>query len=548
MSFDDQIARWGVPPEPIKLKAGMVAFLNERVGKLHPSPQAGRTNVEVPDSRISEGVLSEFQSALSAESVTTDADARLAHSGGFSYLDIVARRGVEPKVADAVIFPTSKEDVVKLLALAEQYRLAVVPFGGGTSVVGGVRADAEVSENSDGFNGILAVAFDKFADLVGINDVDMTVTVQPGMTGPALERLLNPRGLTLGHFPQSWERASIGGYAATRSSGQASSGYGRSNEMIESLTVVTPRGEFDLGIAPGTAAGPDLRQVFIGSEGAFGFITSITLRIRRLPEVTRYEGIMFPTYESALAAFRELKQAQVKTAVLRLSDPQETATNLTMAVEGRTATALNKYLEVRKVAGGCLAIVSWEGTSAQVKADRSQTWTVFKKHRGVSLGRKVGDGWEHARYSGPYLRDVLMDQGLLVETLETATRWSNMENLRNRVYQALTDSLRAGNPDAPGPHIMSHLSHVYDTGGSLYVTVVAEVEADDPVGQWERAKQAACQAIVEAGATITHHHAVGRDHAPFLAEEIGESGVELLRSIKAQVDPAGIMNPGVLVS
>lgn len=548
MSFDDQIARWGVPPEPITLKSGMVRFLNERVGKLNPSPQAGRANVEVPDSRIPDNLLGEFRSALGTESVTTDVDARLAHSGGFSYLDIVARRGEHPTVADAVIFPTSQADVVKLLALAEQHRLAVVPFGGGTSVVGGVRADADVTEDSGGFNGILSVAFDKFADLVAINDVDMTVTVQPGMTGPALERLLNPRGLTLGHFPQSWERASIGGYAATRSSGQASSGYGRSNDMIESLTVVTPRGEFDLGVAPGTAAGPDLRQIFIGSEGAFGFITSVTLRIRHLPETTRYEGVMFPTYESALAAFRELKQAQVKTAVLRLSDPQETATNLTMAVEGKTAAALNKYLEVRKVAGGCLAIVSWEGTPAQVKADRSQTWTVFKKHKGVSLGRKVGDGWEHSRYAGPYLRDVLMDQGFLVETLETATRWSNMENLRNRVYQALTDSLRAGNPAAPGPHIMSHLSHVYDTGGSLYVTVVAEVEADDPVGQWERAKQAACQAIVDAGATITHHHAVGRDHAPFLAAEIGESGVELLRNIKAQVDPAGIMNPGVLVS
>lgn len=548
MSFDDQIARWGVPPEPIKLKEGMVAFLNERVGKLKPSPQAGRAKVEVPDSRISAEVLDEFRSALSPESVTTDPDARLAHSGGFSYLDIVARRGEHPTVADVVIYPTSDQDVVALLALAEKHRLAVVPFGGGTSVVGGVRADAEVSDGPEGFNGILAVAFDKFADLVGINEIDMTVTVQPGMTGPALERLLNPRGLTLGHFPQSWERASIGGYAATRSSGQASSGYGRSNEMIESLTVVTPRGEFHLGVAPGTAAGPDLRQVFIGSEGAFGFITSITLRIRRLPEATRYEGIMFPTYESALAAFRELKQAQVKTAVLRLSDPQETATNLAMAVEGKAAAALNKYLELRKVVGGCLAIVSWEGTPAQIKADRSQTWKVFKKHKGVSLGRKVGDGWEHARYSGPYLRDVLMDNGLLVETLETATRWSNMENLRDRVYKALSDSLKAGNPDAPGPHIMSHLSHVYDTGGSLYVTVVAEVETDDPVGQWERAKQAACQAIVDAGATITHHHAVGRDHAPFLSAEIGETGVELLRSIKAQVDPAGIMNPGVLVS
>lgn len=558
MSYDDQFARWGVPPEPVVLKPAMIDFLNERVGKLTKTPQAGRAKVAVPETRISAEVLGQLRSALdgdsdASESVSTDPDARLAHSGGFSYLDIVARRGEHPKVADAVIYPKSKQDVIALLAVAEQHRLAVVPFGGGTSVVGGVRADAAVSGSeiaqgdaaTSGFTGVLAVAFDKFADLVGVNETDMTVTVQPGMTGPALERLLGPRGYTLGHFPQSWERASIGGYAATRSSGQASSGYGRSNDMIESLTVVTPRGEFHLGVAPGTAAGPDLRQVFIGSEGAFGFITSITLRVRKKPAETRYEGVMFGDYEGALAVFRELRQSQVKTAVLRLSDPEETATNLAMAVEGKTATALNKYLELRKVAGGCLAIISWEGTAAQVKADRSQTWTILKRHKAVSLGRKVGEGWEHARFSGPYLRDTLMDQGLLVETLETATRWSNLANLRGRVYEALSESLGTG---GPGPHIMSHLSHVYETGGSLYVTVVAELDQEDPYGQWQRAKQAASDAIVAAGATITHHHAVGRDHAPFLAAEIGDSGVALLRGIKAQLDPAGIMNPGVLVS
>lgn len=543
MSFDDQVARWGIPPEPIELKPSMIQFLNERVGSLSPTPQSGRASISIPESRISPAVLDELRAVLTAADVAVDADTRLAHSGGFSYLDIVARRGDHPKVADVVVFPHSEEQVAQLLEIAEQHRLAVVPFGGGTSVVGGVRAEADIAA----FTGILAVAFDRFAELIEVNETDMTVRVEPGITGPTLERLLAPRGFTLGHFPQSWERASIGGYAATRSSGQSSSGYGRSNDMIESITVVTPRGRFQLGIAPGTAAGPDLRQVFIGSEGAFGFITEITLRIRRQPKATRYEGIMFPDYESALAAFRGLRQSQVKTAVLRLSDPQETATNLAMAITGKKAAALAKYLEVRKVAGGCLAIVSWEGTTGQVKADRHQTWSIFKKFGAVSLGRKVGDGWEHSRYSGPYLRDVLMDQGLLVETLETATRWSNMTNLRNQVYRALTDSLRAGASGGPGPHIMSHLSHVYETGGSLYVTVVAELDQDDPYGQWQRAKQAACEAIVTAGGTITHHHAVGRDHAPFLAAEIGDTGVELLRSIKAQLDPAGIMNPGVLV-
>lgn len=541
MSFDEELARWGVPPEPVVLKPTMIDFLLERVGPLRETPQYGRVNLELEESRLSFEVLAKLAESVGGDdAVTVDPDARLAHSGGFSYLDIVERRGESPAIVDAVVSPANSEHVASLLAQAEELNLAVVPFGGGTSVVGGVRADAP------DFDGVVAVAFDRMASVTDLNKTDMTVTVGPGMTGPDLEEFLNPQGLTLGHFPQSWERASIGGYAATRSSGQASSGYGRSNDMIESLSVVTPTGTFNLGVAPGTAAGPDLRQVFIGSEGAFGLITSITLRLRQMPEDTRYEGVMFPDYESALSAFRAIKLKGIRPAVMRLSDPEETLTNLTMAVDGKSAFVLNKYLDLRNASTGkgCLAIFSWEGSSSQVTSERHQTWRVIREYKGVSLGRKVGNGWQHSRFAGPFLRDSLMDNGYLVETLETATRWSKLPELRERVFEALRESLSDG---GRGPHIMSHLSHVYDTGGSLYITVVARRDLEDPFSQWERAKQAACEAIVDVGATITHHHAVGRDHAPYLAAEIGDNGVDLLCELKAKLDPKGIMNPGVLV-
>ncbi len=537
-SYDDTTTRWGVPDKPIEVSQRALDYLNDCVGPAEPTPQVLRAEVTVTASRLDDATQSALRTVVGQDGVTTDDTLRITHAGGFSYLDLIERRDGHPHLVDAVVYPSDAAAVKELLHLCGEQDLAAVPFGGGTSVVGGVRPE-------DGrHRGVIAIAFDRMAALHEVDDVNMTVTVGPGMTGPTLERLLKTRGMTLGHFPQSWERASIGGYVATRSAGQSSAGYGRSNDMVESLRVVAPRGEFALGRAPGSAAGPDLRQLFIGSEGILGIITEVTLRIRRVPAVTRYEGVMFPTYEAGLDAFRELLARRATADLMRLSDPEETLTNLTMAAEGAKATALNTYLKARRVAGGSLAIFGWEGTRTQVGSRRDETWRVLRSFGAVSLGAQVGKGWEHSRFSGPYLRDRLLDEGYLVETLETATGWRELPALRQRISEAITGSLGDA---GPGPLVMSHLSHVYETGGSLYVTILARRDHADPVGQWKAAKAAACNAIVEAGATITHHHAVGRDHAPWMEAEIGRSGVELLRALKAHLDPEGILNPGALL-
>ena len=536
--YDEVTARWGNPDKPVTLSEGATAFLTERVGAPKPTKAVPRVDIVVPPSGLDDQARARLIEVVGPEGVSLDEDTRLSHGGGFSYLDLVERRGTSPHVPDAVVFPTSHDAVQQLIAACGQLNLAIVPFGGGTSVVGGVRPERGPHA------GVIAVSFENMADVIGIDDIDMTVTVGPGITGPTLERLLGVRGLTLGHFPQSWERATIGGYVATRSSGQASAGYGRSDEMVEKLRVATPKGEFRLGRAPGSAAGPDLRQLFIGSEGILGIITEVTMRVRRQPRDKRYEGVMFPTYEDGLRAFREMVSRRATAELMRLSDPEETLTNLTMAAEGLKTTALARYLKLRKVSGGSLAIFGWEGNRTQIGSRRDESWRVLRANGAVSLGKQVGNGWEHSRFSGPYLRDTLLDNGYLVETLETATGWRELPELRKAVTKSLKDSL-AG--DGPGPWVMSHLSHVYDTGGSLYVTVVAARDATDPVGQWQAAKAAACEAIVAQGATITHHHAVGRDHAPYLAAEIGENGVELLRAIKTYLDPDDTLNPGALL-
>lgn len=536
-NYDNDVAAWGTPPEPIDISPEARQFLINEIGVAHPAPAAGRAAIEVAASRLS----SEAAMALSATGarVSIDDDARLACGTGFAYLDLLARRGTHPPTSDAVVSPATAEQIRWILRIAAEQNLAVVPFGGGTSVVGGVRAETGPHA------AVIALRFDQLADLINVDEYDMTVTVGPGMTGPVLERMLGARGLTVGHYPQSWERASIGGYAATRSAGQASSGYGRSNEMIESLTVITPRGDFVLGRAPGSAAGPDLRQLFIGSEGTFGVISEIKLRIRHQPSHSRYEGVMFRDYATALECFRRIEQRRAAPDVMRLSDEPETTASLALSVSAGKAALLSKYLRVRGISKGCLAILGWEGTGTQVGSRRDETWRELRRSKAVSLGTKVGESWKHGRFGGPYLRDVLMDEGYLVETLETATSWRQLAALRTNVYAALTTSL---SQSGMRPWIMSHLSHVYETGGSLYVTVVVPMDPTDPTGQWGRAKAAACDAIMDAGATITHHHAVGRDHVPWLSREIGQTGVDLLRVIKQHLDPDDILNPGVLVA
>jgi alkyldihydroxyacetonephosphate synthase len=364
--------------------------------------------------------------------------------------------------------------------------------------------------------------------LLAVDEVSMTATLEPGLRGPEAEALLAEHGLTLGHYPQSFEHASIGGFAATRSSGQSSAGYGRFDAMVVALTVATPTGSLTLGSSPANAAGPDLRQLLLGSEGAFGVLTSVTVRVRRAPAETTYEGWRWPSFDAGSDAMRALAQGGLLPTVIRLSDESETAINLA---------------DPSSIGGsgdGCLMITGYEGTVAQVASRRAAVTEVLTDLGGAPLGTGPGETWSHGRFGAPYLRDALLDHGVLVETLETATFWSNRQRLYADVKAALTSTL------GEGSLVLCHVSHVYETGCSLYFTVAAR-QGDDPIAQWQVAKAAASDAMIAAGATITHHHAVGTDHTPWFAREIGEVGVRVLRAVKAELDPAGILNPGVLI-
>jgi alkyldihydroxyacetonephosphate synthase len=514
-------SRWGDPARAAALPESARGIVEAVFGT------EDRRAVDGPPllpSAVDPALLERLGAVLGADHVRTDDETRRLRTRGKSTPDLLrARAGDLADAPDAVVRPGSHEEVAAVLALAVEHHLAVVPFGGGTSVTGGLVARRE------GFAGVLSLDLVRMKRLVGVDHVSMTATLEPGLRGPEAEALLAAEGVTLGHFPQSYEYATIGGFAATRSSGQSSAGFGRFDALVVALSVATPRGRLDLGSAPASAAGPDLRQLVLGSEGTFGVITSVTVRVRKVATEKVYEGWRWPSFVDGATAMRALAQAGLLPTVIRLSDEAETSINLAdpHAVGGDGAS-------------GCLMITGYEGEPAAVEAKRSSVTALLAGLGGDSVGTEVGDAWAHGRFDAPYLRDAMLDVGVLVETLETATFWSNVERLYADVKAALEREL--GQPSI----VLCHISHVYETGCSLYFTVAAK-ESDDPLAQWGRAKAAASDAMIAAGATITHHHAVGTDHKRWLAEEIGPLGVSVLRAVKADLDPTGILNPGVLI-
>ena len=519
---------WGDPGLAKPLSAGIRSLLEQALGVTGIEISApGHDDVVLSPSALEVRHRDALAAIVGSEFLRTAHSDRLLHAGGKSTLDLLRRKQIHQDAPDAVVFPGNEDDIIAVLSYCTQHRIAVVPFGGGTSVVGGL--DPLRAE----FGALITLDLRRFDTLHWLDETSGEAELGAGVTGPEAERLLGEHGFSLGHFPQSFRFASIGGFAATRSSGQNSAGYGRFNDMVRGMRVITPAGVLDLGRAPASAAGPDLRELFAGSEGVFGIITRVRVRVHPVPESVRYEAWSFPDFTTGADAVRAVIQTGTGPTVLRLSDEVETGVNL----------ATTSSIGEQSITGGCLAITMFEGTEAHAESRHAETHALLSAHGGTSLGEGPAKAWEHGRFDAPYLRDALLSAGALCETLETATTWSNLSVLKAAVTEALTAALTESGTAAL---VMCHISHVYPTGASLYFTVVAG-QRGDTAQQWNIAKAAAAHAIVTGGGTITHHHAVGADHRPWMTAEIGDLGVAVLRAVKQTLDPAGILNPGKLI-
>jgi alkyldihydroxyacetonephosphate synthase len=516
------------------------------------TPPVALEEISLHPPRLDDPVLSSLHRMLGDGVVHVDQQSRVEHAYGKSYRDLVRiRAGYIPNPPDVVVYPVNQGQVVSVLKWAADRDIAVIPFGGGSTVLGGV-------EPSPGERCTISLDLARLDRVLAVDPVSRTARIQAGATGPEVEAQLNKHGFTLGHFPQSFEFSTLGGWIATRSAGQTSVGYGKIEHMTQAIRVVTPVGIIDTKDTPATAAGPGLLDMLIGSEGAYGVITEATMRIHPLPQIQDYRGLLFHSLEDGIAAFRDLMQSpSLRPAIIRLSDAPETAAQSAMSHEHQglrrlVDSLIERYLQITKfdlTSDTTFMLLGFDGDDEWTAKQWRCAMEICSEHQGLSLGRALGRSWKRDRYAHPYLRDTLLGHGVMVDTLETATTWSNLEHL----YEAMVNAMKAtitATGGGPG-YVLTHISHAYAHGASLYSTFLGrQAGGPDPLAlqaQWHEVKQATTEAILGAGGTLTHHHGIGRDHAPWFEDEIGVVGIRALQSLKETLDPANTLNPGILL-
>ena len=469
-----------------------------------------------------------------------DDDIRLRHALGQSFPDLASKRfGSFQRFPDAVAFPESDQDVTELLAWARKAGAQVIPYGGGTSVVGGVNP----SRREDDDRPVLTISLSRLNELQNLDSTSQLATFGAGVIGPYVESQLRAYGFTLGHYPQSFEFSSLGGWIATRSSGQQSLGYGRIEALFAGGKIETPSGRIVLPALPASAAGPDLRQLILGSEGRFGIITEATVRVRPVPKFEAFYGVMFSDWLTGIEAVRQAIQADIPLSMMRLSNPTETETFLNLPAHQNQVELLRTLLKWRNFTPeNCLLLFGVSGDHVATRVARREMMDIARHHRGLWLTELVGRQWAKGRFRTAYLRDALWEYGYAVDTLETAVPWNMVHKASQAILDALTGAVQ---PLLP----MAHLSHVYRDGASLYFTFLFRIgdTLDETMARWRTLKEAGSRAVLSVGGTISHQHGVGVDHLSYLAQEKSELGIQMLKEVQKSLDPAGVMNPGKLV-
>lgn len=541
---------WVKAHNPVEGRDAVWPWIAEALGvkDLPATPAVRLEDAKLRASALDAGARGALAAIVGGENVRDGLYERAAHTRGKSYHDLLhLRAGRLDDAPDAVVYPRSADEVVRVLKWAEGAKVAVVPFAGGSSVVGGVTG------GRGNFASVIALDLTGMNKLVSVDEVSLTATAEAGIYGADLEAALGARGLKLGHHPQSFEFSTLGGWIAARGAGQQSNRYGRAEKWFLGGEVATAKGLWHLPPLPASAAGPDLRALIAGSEGAFGVITRATFRIHRQPAASDYATYLFPSFAQGADAVRAMVQAELPVATMRLSDEDETYFFQAFGKVGHAPTFKDKVQDTFLSAMGlgprpCALILGLEGEAAGVAFARGVAQRIIKGHRGVSVGRGPAQRWYQGRFHGPYLRDPLMDRGVGIDTLETATTWSNVGALRDAVRGAIEGAMRETAP-APGGRgiVMAHISHSYPDGASLYFTFLFPRDPKNDIAQWKAIKTAASDAIAKNGGTISHHHGVGEDHAPWLEAEKGAAGMDVLRAIKRELDPAGVLNPGKMI-
>ncbi|MBA2056372.1 FAD-binding oxidoreductase [Psychrobacter cryohalolentis] len=490
----------------------------------------------VPKSRLPAAMIE-------LDTVSVDNEVRLRHARGQSFPDWIAMHGGDFEVfPDGVAHPQSTADVETLLKLASEYDLIVIPFGGGTSVAGHINPQK-------GSRPVLTIAMNRMDQLIDLDIESQIATFGAGTQGPAVEAQLNAHGYCLGHYPQSWELSTLGGWIAARSSGQQSLGYGRIEQMFAGGTLVTPQGVLNIADIPASAAGPDLREMMMGTEGRAGIFTEVKMRVLSQPEEELFKVVFLPNWEAGKEVLRQAVQKNIRLSMLRLSNAVETDAHLHLGTTPSQFLAISTYLKARGLDSQKVMLTyGLSGDKAQNALALTQFKNLLKQHGGISgkLANLMGKIWSHGRFKFPYLRGTLWEKGIMVDTFETATNWHNIDEQMQQMQAAVQTALA---DEGEAVMAFTHISHVYKQGASLYTTYFFRAAQDhaSTLSRWQKIKHGASSSLANGKATISHQHGVGRDHAPYLTAEKGKLGIQVTRDMLKSLDPEQRMNPGVLI-
>jgi alkyldihydroxyacetonephosphate synthase len=505
-------------------------------------------DISVPDPALPGALHSELAAAVGEHYVSLDALDRVVHGRGKSLSDLVRqRRGEFSRLPDAVVTPADETEVRAVLEAALAADAVVIPFGGGTSISGSLEPPADESRP------VVSLDLRRLDRVLDVDEVARQARVQAGIYGPELERQLGDRGWTFGHFPDSFTHSTLGGWIATRSSGMQSDRYGDIGDLTRAVRVVTPAGLLATRAVPSASTGPSVREMILGSEGRLGVITEATVLVRRTPPKRAILGYLFPDWPEALAAMRDIAASEAEPSVTRVSDSWETRFSFATrkdptALDRAKSAALQTYLTRRRgydLEDMCLSFIGYEGTERHVASQRRLVGKIVARHGGLCIGASPGELYDQKKFDTPYIRDFLLDRGALADVSETSAPWSTL----GQVYGGVMAAARATFTQlGVRGYVMCHLSHSYHSGACLYFTFALKPSgAGEPLDEYRQVKHAIQQAFIDNGATLSHHHAVGTEHAQWLEDDISAPGVAMLRGLFDGIDPGQNLNPGKIV-
>ena len=504
-------------------------------------------DVTLPEQKNNEAFLAAIGAGLGEGQVVDDKKSRLVHAAGKSFRDLwLMRHGQVQFAPDCVVYPDTEEDVALVVRAAHEHGVVLVPFGGGSNIAGCL------VPSDRGGRMVVSLDMCRMHRVLEVDRYSLTARIQPGVYGQHLEDQLAEHGVTLGHFPDSFLHSTLGGWVATRSAGMQSDIYGKIEDMVISLRMVTPSGTIITRTVPKSSNGIDIKHLCIGSEGILGVITEVVVQVHHKPEKEDWYGWLFPDFTSGLDAIHECHRGDCMPTVTRLNDPKKTALSFAFkhpktGIKDKIAKAFKWYIgNVKKIDFNqcCLMVVKYEGTPKAFNRIKNQVTAIYKKHRGVCLGAEPGRSFAKVKFDFPHLRDYVMDRSIMADVSETATTWDNLRTLHESGLADVEQAIKDTGVDA---WVGCHLSHSYRTGASLYFTFGCLQREGREIEQYLYVKKAAEDAFMKNGGTLSHHHAVGTEHLPWVEEDLSPTGLKAVKALKAGLDPNDIMNPGKII-